>query len=482
MPISYVLLLTAALAGCGDGDHAADLGGGGDLSVGGDPDLGTGSDDGGGPPCAYDEASDGTAHLLGLYTLPPTSMRVLNPYLTQADLDAAISHGAMTTDDPGFGSGLEYGGGCPGTFYTITDRGPNGDRTAGDGKTFPLPTFTPTIATLHGDFASSALVIDAVLPLRNNADAPVTGLSNDANDDAPWLDDQATTQLPYDADGLDTEDLRRLPNGDYAFGDEYSPSVGIVDGATGHVKVRYVPSTVTSTAHYPVAAILPAVLTNRRLNKGFEGVALSPDGHTAWALLQTPMGDDGNSSDGPSLVDRVIRIDHFDDPTQAIVGGHYIVLHQAAAALLAGGAQKDVFYNSAAYLAPDKLVIIERMSNPTAGLPGHLTLVVADFTNATNLVGHPELGEGTLDPEKPSPPGYVALGITPATTTVVFDSNDVPAFLQSPPGGAVTPDKLEGLAVINRTTVAIAADNDFGILDVADHSRIWVLRTKAPMY
>ena len=128
-------------------------------------------------------------------------------------------------------------------------------------------------------------------------------------------------------------------------------------------------------------------------------------------------------------------------------------MHQAATALLAGGAQKDVFYNSAAYLAPDKLVIIERISNPTAGMPGRLTLVVADFANATNLVGHPKLGEGTLDPEKPSPPG-----------------------------GAPTHDKLEGLAVINRTTVAIADDNDFGILNVNDRSRIWVLRLKAPMF
>ena len=125
--------------------------------------------------------------------------------------------------------------------------------------------------------------------------------------------------------------------------------------------------------------------------------------------------------------------------------------------------------------------MLERISNPTAGMPGRLTLVVADFSAATNLVGHPELGEGTLDPETPSPPGYQTLGITPATTTVVFDSNDVPAFL-SPPGGVPSPDKLEGLAVINRTTVAIANDNDFGILNPNDRSRICMLRTKAPMY
>jgi len=144
--------------------------------------------------------------------------------------------------------------------------------------------------------------------------------------------------------------------------------------------------------------------------------------------------------------------------------------------------RKDIFYNSAVAVAPNKLVLLERVSNPTSGMPGHLTLVVADFTSATNLVGHPELGEGTLDPETASPPGYQTLGITPATTTVVFDSDDVPSFLKMPPAGAVTPDKLEGLAVINQTTVAIVDDNDFGIVNANDRTRIWVLRTKAPMY
>ena len=472
-------LLVLALAGCGDhgSGGSVDLGAGDDLAVAGD----AGGDDlGAAPSCTYDETSDGTAHLVAVYTLPAMSLGLVDPLLTQADLDGAIANGAMTTSAPSLGSGLDYAGGCPGTFYMISDRGPNGDRTAGDGKTFPLPAFTPTVAAVHAD--SGALVLDAVVPIRNDDGAPVTGLSNDAADDTPWLNDSAATPLAYDPDGLDTEDVRRLPGGDFAFTDEYAPSVGIVDGATGRVKVRYVPSNVTSTAKYTVKAILPPVLTNRRLNKGFEGLALSPDGHTAWALLQAPLGDDGASKYGDSLVVRVIRIDQFDDPAHAVVGGHFLVLHQAAASLLAGTKQKNVDFNAAAWIVADRLLLIERVSNPTAGMPGRLELVVADFSGATNLVGHPELGEGTLDPEKPSPAGYQTLGITPAATSVVFDSNDVQDFLQMPPGGAVVPEKLEGLAIINRTTVAISNDNDFGIVNPADQTRIFVLRTKAPMF
>jgi hypothetical protein len=113
---------------------------------------------------------------------------------------------------------------------------------------------------------------------------------------------------------------------------------------------------------------------------------------------------------------------------------------------------------------------------------GRLKLFVTDLSAATNLVGQPAKGEASLDPESlEAGKGYAALGIVPASTSVVFDSNDTPTFITSPPNGAIVPDKLEGLAVLNATTVAIANDNDFGIVNVADRSRIWILRLKAPL-
>jgi hypothetical protein len=437
-------------------------------------------DDGGTQGCSYDETSDGTAHLIGVYTLAATSLQVLNPYLTQADLDAALLNGAKTVTALGPGSGIDYAGGCPGTFHMITDRGPNGDRTAGDGKTFPLPGFTPTVATVHLD--NQAIAIDHVLPIYNGDGAPVTGISNGSADDTPWLNDTATTPLPYDADGIDSEELRRLPSGDFAFCEEYSPSVGIIDGTTGKVKVRYTPVGVAPAAKYAVKPILPAILAKRRINKGLEGLALSPDGKTAWAVMQTPLGDDAASAYGNSLVNRVIRIEHFDDPAQAAVTGHFIVVHQTATSLPGGTKQKNVYFNAATFIAANKLLLLERVSNPTAGMPGRLKLMVADFSAATNFVGHPEFHGDTLEPEAIGPPpGYQTLQIVPATVTEVFDSTDVPAFL-APTDGSVVPDKLEGVAIINRTTVAIANDNDFGIVNSADRTRIWILRMKAPMF
>jgi hypothetical protein len=408
--------------------------------------------------------TDGKARLLGVYTLPPTSLRAINPQLTQAQLDDALTHGAGSVMAPALGSGLAHLGGC--SFLAVTDRGPNGDRDSRS-KTFPLPAFTPAIVEVHLALGGG-LVIDRALPILTAEGNPVTGLSNTSADDAPYLDTAATEPLPLNPDGLDTEDVQRLPNGDLLVSDEYSPSLALVDGASGRVKVRYTPAGVTLPgSHSLVRDILPAALAGRRSNKGLEGLALSPDGKTAYAVLQTPMGDE--KVYGKSLVNRLVRVDDVDDPAKARTSGHFVVLHKAAAEYGAKD-QAKVFFNAATWLAPDRVLLLER-SGP------RLRVLLADLRGATDLRG--QAYENTLDPESLAPGnGYAALGIVPAATREIYDSHDTPDFLEAAPAGTVVPDKVEGLAVISRTTIAFANDNDFGITQPKDASRVWVVRLK----
>jgi len=77
--------------------------------------------------------------VVGVYTLPPTSIRVLNPHLSQAEVEASLRNGWPTADRPALGSGLAYLGN--GLFVGSTDRGPNGD--CPGGKFFPLSRFAP---------------------------------------------------------------------------------------------------------------------------------------------------------------------------------------------------------------------------------------------------------------------------------------------------------------------------------------------------
>lgn len=81
--------------------------------------------------------------------------------------------------------------------------------------------------------------------------------------------------------------------------DEYSPSVAVFNCDMGHdacgeVKVRYVPQALGGASYfgnpsftgYAVKAILPDSFLKRRNNKGLENVAVSPDGKSAWTMVQ----------------------------------------------------------------------------------------------------------------------------------------------------------------------------------------------------
>src|SRR5262249_17977430 len=149
-------------------------------------------------------------------------------------------------------------------------------------------------------------------------------------------------------------------------------------------------------------------LKQRRIDKGFEGLALSPDGHTAYAVVEAPLGSEGVT--GSSRADRVIRIDAFDDPTTATVGGHFVVVHSPVTAYSATDPQPKVAYHAATWISATKILLLEQ----DAGL---MRLLVADFAGATNLVGQPAKGETSLTPENASNLAALTAILTPAVTT-----------------------------------------------------------------
>ena len=92
-------------------------------------------------------------------------------------------------------------------------------------------------------------------------------------------------------------------------------------------------------------------------------------------------------------------------------------------------------------------------------------LIKVDISSATDIHGTP-LAAG-LTPEDVNT-DFAALGVTLATSTVVFSNEQTPA---------ITVFKLEGLAILNANQVAISNDNDFGIGDFPGAiSRMWVIR------
>ncbi|GLV48475.1 hypothetical protein TJA_16280 [Thermus sp. LT1-2-5] len=386
----------------------------------------------------------------GVYTLPPTPIQVLNPHLSQEEVEAASRKGWPVSDRPGLGSGLFYLGG--GRFVGVTDRGPNGD--CPGGKFFPLPRFSPTVVFFR--LEGQEIRLERALPLRNPRGAPLSGLPNLPGEDVPFVDSRCQVRLPLDPDGVDVEDVAVTPSGGFWMVEENSPSL-LYAVPSGRVLVRYTPRGVRPAASYAVQDILPSILRQRRANRGLENLALSQDGTTAWLILQSPIGPTADPAFDRSLVARAVRLD-VSEPLRAKVTGLYLVPFSDPKEYPKPNRPRDLKYSAAAFVRDQTILLLERGE-------GGARVYLVDFAQATNLLERPDGESPELDKAGVD---YAALGIRLPERRLLLETWRLKEF---------DTDKLEGLALLeDGQTLAIADDNDFAITGREGPSRLWLVR------
>jgi len=410
-------------------------------------------------------SENGHASVLETFQLPPTDLAQLNPGIDLGSAALAAKYGYPKQNNPGIGSALVAVPGKPGEFFLMTDRGPNFDNVNGAGKVygkvFPMPNFTPAI--VHVKLEQGRINILRAIPLVDSAGKPVTGLTNSSDDETAYVNPEGSP-LPFHPAGLDTEALQLLPDGRFLISEEYGPSVLVAD-ANGKVLVRYVPMGKSyEGVNYPIKPILPAIFKQRRSNRGLENLALTPDGKTAYTVLQSPMGDAKNKAYANTRVVRILRLD-VTDPLNAKVTGMFAVLQNPKSAYPETSKQADLKYSDAVALTQDKILLLERATKK-------FKLIIADLSQANNLLDSTVVKsevDNSLIPEQEAE-DLQKLGITAAPTMEVFDSRDV--FFQ------IDTDKIEGLAVLSPSVVAISNDNDFGVGEnTTDYpSKVWLIR------
>lgn len=193
----------------------------------------------------------------------------------------------------GLGSGLTRD--AAGRVWAIADRGPNlkvRDAAARHGlahlaplgvragaKIMPAPDLGPVLCALavQGD----AVSLVQTLPLRTPDGRAIGGLppAGAVAQMEPAFD-AAGRPLAPDPDGADAEAVAALADGTFWVAEEYGPSLMRVD-AGGVVRERWRPG-----------APLPAVMARRRLNRGFEAIALSPDETRLYVMMQSALEDE----------------------------------------------------------------------------------------------------------------------------------------------------------------------------------------------
>ena len=381
---------------------------------------------------------------------PPTAGGTLTATYTLPDqrlgaFQNAVLPGSITNDRNfnlgGIGSDLWHRPGDPvDEFWMITDRGPNGQIKV-DGvnrRTFPVPDFDPVI--LHARVSGTTITILQAVPILTPDGQPVTGLSNLASHDETPYDYTAQMQLNFNPNGIDSEGLVRAADGTFWVAEEYSPSI-LKIGADGRVIKRFVPEGLDTTGTaYPTSATLPAILAKRKINRGFEGLGMTPDGRTLYVIVQSPLSNPDKNTGEASRQTRILAL----DTTTEQVVGEYVYRFDPVNTLDPQTTTQDDMKSSALVVVDPHTLLVEERTDRVA------RLFLVDLTDATSILGG-QYDDPATTPSLEALTDTSNIPVLPKTLRVDL------AALSGVPG------KIEGVALVNCTTLAIANDNDFNI-------------------
>jgi hypothetical protein len=419
------------------------------------------------------------------------------PYsVIRSDIEnGALPGSFMEIRNGGFGSDMVAHPTDPTLFYALTDRGPNAAFTGdqGVGKKFPTPDYTPRIGLFELQNNGDVKKIKDIL-LKRPDGTLITGLPNssalggtgetpydaDGNvivEDMSLPYDETTNPIKVDDYGLDGEGLVALSDGTFWISDEYGPhivhfnaegtEIGRINAFADDVRNTYT---------------LPAEFANRRANRGMEGLAVTPDESTLVGIMQSTIYNPSSAVKVNDIV-RIVTVNLIDGSI-----GQYLYKQEKTQ-----NSQSGIVA-----LSNTEFVVIERdgsFYNEDINAMKHLYKI--DISNATNIETLAASGNITQDASL----GLLIDGETLEEVTletngwetltnagIVVTNKSLLVDLVAENG--YPHDKLEGLWLINDTTIGVLNDDDFatwssdGVLEqkyldagqtVIDSNRLYII-------
>jgi hypothetical protein len=322
------------------------------------------------------------------------------------------------------GSGLARRRGDPaGRVWGLGDRGPNIKVKAAikrygldhlaplkdlaGAKVLPMAHFQPALAELQ--VGPDRVELIRTLPLRT-PDGPLSGRALPGSEEAlmePTFDLEGQP-LAADPAGADPEGVAALADGGFWISEEYGPSLLRVD-AGGVVRSRWTPSGAG----------------RRRLNRGFEGLAISPDERWLYAVFQSALeGDDPMST-------RIWKLDVRDGSRAA----EYVYPFDPPETFIEDepAAPQDLKACELVCVGDERMLVLERVSRSAR-------IYRVDLAAGRRLA-----------------------------KTLLFTTDDHPQVAAD----------LEGVCQLNERELLIATDNDFGVEGA--ETRFYRLTFAAPL-
>ena len=363
------------------------------------------------------------------------SFKLKTPAILGVNQGITIREGAM-------GSGIYFIPGTNNEFYMVTDRGPNVEATNRNGGNltlfFPVANYSPKIFRIKID--GDSLRVISSFTIKRPGSSNVSGIplppGQGGTGEIAWSDTSGTV-IPPDFWGIDSEGILMGNNGEMWICDEYGPSVWRINGTTGEVIKRYWPFNTDANNQQ-----IDTVFRKRKPNRGFEGVAITPNGKI-YAIIQSPLSNPVLSTGDSSRVHRILEIDPLTNQTRM-----FAYLHQPA--IPPNIRERDWKCGELVAINNTDFLVIEQASRNGTFTNKIYRISIAGATQITQ-----ELYNGkTLEALKDSA-GLAQNGIVPVQKTFYFDP------LAN--GYNPTQDKPEGLAILNDSTFVLTNDNDYSI-------------------
>lgn len=316
-------------------------------------------------------------------------------------------------------------------------------------KIMPLPKAGPSIARFR--LIDGSVALEQVLVLRAPDGTPLSGLSPPVHSGMEFeplfaLDGTAFGPTP---DGIDAEGIAALADGGFWISEEYGPSLLQV-GPDGVVARRLVPEgagQMFAGSLIPTIEKLPAIALARKLNRGFEGLALSHDDETLFVAFQSPLSHpDRQAHDQGDIV----RIWALDPATGAFRAQYAYPLDQPGLFqrdCAAGPVSKsDVKVSELASLPDGSLLVLERVTLST-----HIYRVRLESSNAVPRCFLDPEHRPTL--EQLGQAGAMVACIPMLSKRLVLSTDDHPQICGD----------LEGMVVLDDGRMLLANDSDYGM-------------------
>ena len=363
----------------------------------------------------------------------------------------------------GFGSDL-YFDRLSGSYFGIPDRGPGGgliDYTRVQEFILDVNPVTGAI----GGFALKRTIL-----FKDAQGNPFNGLNpallNNGN--------KAVLGRSFDPEGLVVG-----KTGTLFVADEYGPSVYEFDKNGKFLRALQTPANLlpreaSSTLNFVDGR--PAIVTGRQDNRGFEGLARTPDGSKLYAIMQDPLVNEGAQGDGRRS--RNLRIIEFDVATGQ-PGKQFIYQLQtltdinaripAANAFGATAQGRNIGVSAIVAINATQFLVIERdnrglgvdalIGNQPPPPVASKRVYLIDITGATDVSGISLADTNDL----PS-------GVIPVSKSLAIDVQAALLAL-----GLPLPEKLEGLTIGPQLadgtfSLLLGTDNDFSVTQTGDSS------------